>query len=47
MIYKGPLELLIADIELQLMYSFVPLWLLAIFCLLDTAVPVEILRNQA
>ena len=34
--------LLIVDIELQLMYSFVPFWLLAVFYLQPTAVPVEI-----
>ena len=42
MIYKGPIELLIADIELELMYSVVPFWSLAVFYLLDTAVPAEI-----
>ena len=31
MIYKGPIELLIADIELELMYSVVPFWSLAMF----------------
>ena len=42
MIYKGPMVLRIADIELELMYSVVPFWSLAIFYLLHTAVPVEI-----
>ena len=42
MIYKGAMELLIADIELELMYSVVPFWSLAVFYSLDTAVPVEI-----
>ena len=42
MIYKGVIELSIADIELEFMYSVVPFWPLAIFYLLDTAVPVEI-----
>ena len=42
MIYKGSIELLIADIELELMHTVVAFWSLAIFYLLDTAVPVEI-----
>ena len=42
MIYKGAMELLIADIELELMYSVVPFCSLAVFYLLDTAVPAEI-----
>ena len=41
MIYKRPKELLIADIELELMYSAVPFWSLVIFYPLHTAVPVE------
>ena len=31
MIYKGPIELLIADIELELMYSVVPFWSIWLF----------------
>ena len=42
MTYKGAIELLIADIELELMYSVVPFCSLAVFYLLDTAVPAEI-----
>ena len=42
MIYKGPIELLIADIKLELMYSVVPFWSLVVFYSLDTAVPAEI-----
>ena len=38
MIYKGLIELLVADIELELMYSVFPFWSLAIFYSLDTAV---------
>ena len=46
MIYKGPIELLIADIELELTVLFFPFWSLAIFYLLNTVVPVESYRNQ-
>ena len=41
MIYKEPMVLLIADIELELMYSVVPFWALAIFNLQPTAVPLR------
>ena len=40
---KGPIELLIADIKLEFIYSVVPS---AIFYLLHTAMPVQIQRNE-
>ena len=43
MMDKGPIELMIADIKLEFMYSVVPL---AVLYLPHTAMPVQIQGNQ-